>query len=570
MKSKSKMTRVFVGSFVPIALVLMLSLRPGGAQAATFVVNSTADDVDAAPGNGACATAGGVCTLRAAIMEANAVAGADSITLPAGTYTSSIPGTGENAAATGDLDMTGNLNINGAGAASTIIDGGGIDRVFEVRPGATVEIDGVTVRNGKPGAGGTGGGGISNQGTMTLTNSTVTSSTDGIGGGIYNHGTMTVNSSTVSGNSGAGGVYSSADGLGGGIFNDGTMTINRSTVSGNTAPGVYWFSPGGGGIFNNIPGSMTLTNSTVSGNAAGTGVVNLSSSLTIESSTVSGNTGNTGYGGGGVLNFSWTAIATTSVFSSTIAENRNLTSRGDAIADAFSPPGSVVLKNSVVASPTQGLGDDCNIAAGVLTSLGHNIASDASCGLTGSGDLNSTDPLLGTLADNGGPTLTHAPLLGSPAADAVPLADCTDANDNPIATDQRGVARPQGVACEIGAYEVEAEITVAIDIKPGSFPNSINPKSKGVIPVAILTTATFDATTVDPTTVLFGATGTEAVPVHSALEDVDGDGDTDMILHFNSQATEIQCGDTSASLTGETLDGQMIQGSDAINTVGCK
>jgi hypothetical protein len=111
---------------------------------------------------------------------------------------------------------------------------------------------------------------------------------------------------------------------------------------------------------------------------------------------------------------------------------------------------------------------------------------------------------------------------------------------------------------------------LTIDIKPGSFPNSINPKSKRKIPVAILTTDSFDAATVDPTMVLFGATGTEAAPVQSALEDVDGDGDTDMILHFNTQGTGIACGDTSASLTGETFGGQMIKGSDLINTVGCK
>ncbi|MBI4200436.1 MAG: hypothetical protein HY535_08205 [Chloroflexi bacterium] len=114
------------------------------------------------------------------------------------------------------------------------------------------------------------------------------------------------------------------------------------------------------------------------------------------------------------------------------------------------------------------------------------------------------------------------------------------------------------------------EITVTIDIKPGSFPNSINPRSKGRIPVAILTTDPFDATTVDPTTVLFGPTGTEAAPVQSALEDVDGDGDTDMILHFNTQDTGIVCGVTSASLTGETFAGQAIRGSDSINTAGCK
>lgn len=113
-------------------------------------------------------------------------------------------------------------------------------------------------------------------------------------------------------------------------------------------------------------------------------------------------------------------------------------------------------------------------------------------------------------------------------------------------------------------------INIDIDIKPGSFPNSINPRNRGVIPVAILTTATFDAATVDPTTVFFGKTGTEAAPVQSALEDVDGDVDTDLILHFNTQDTGIMCGDTSASLTGETFDGQAIEGSDSIKTAGCK
>lgn len=113
-------------------------------------------------------------------------------------------------------------------------------------------------------------------------------------------------------------------------------------------------------------------------------------------------------------------------------------------------------------------------------------------------------------------------------------------------------------------------LEVSIDIKPGSFPNSVNPRSLGVLPVAILTTVTFDSTSVDPATVLFGATGSETGPVHSALEDVDGDGDSDLILHFNTQATGIQCGDTSASLGGKTFGGQVIQGSDSADTVGCK
>jgi hypothetical protein len=121
-----------------------------------------------------------------------------------------------------------------------------------------------------------------------------------------------------------------------------------------------------------------------------------------------------------------------------------------------------------------------------------------------------------------------------------------------------------------GIGAILSALPVTLDIKPGSFQNSINPKSKGKIPVAILTTDSFDATTVDPTTVLFGRAGTKAAPVHSALEDVDGDGDTDMILHFKTQETGIQCGDTSASLTGETLGGQAIEGFDSIRTVGCK
>lgn len=118
--------------------------------------------------------------------------------------------------------------------------------------------------------------------------------------------------------------------------------------------------------------------------------------------------------------------------------------------------------------------------------------------------------------------------------------------------------------------ELSTVLTVSVDIKPDGTPNSINPRNRGVIPVAILTTDDFDATAVDAATVRFGRTGSEAAAVHSALEDANGDGYTDMVLHFRTQETGIQCGDTSASLTGQTVLGQSIEGVDTVRTTGCK
>jgi hypothetical protein len=114
-----------------------------------------------------------------------------------------------------------------------------------------------------------------------------------------------------------------------------------------------------------------------------------------------------------------------------------------------------------------------------------------------------------------------------------------------------------------------ATLEVTLDVKPGSFPNSINPRSNGVIPVAILTTDLFDASTADPTTLRFGVIGQEAAAVHTALADVDGDGDADLKLHFQTQAAGLSCGATSAVLTGQTWSGQPLHGSDSIQTTGC-
>ena len=126
--------------------------------------------------------------------------------------------------------------------------------------------------------------------------------------------------------------------------------------------------------------------------------------------------------------------------------------------------------------------------------------------------------------------------------------------------------------CDIATLEVfklEA-IAVSLDIKPSSSRNSINPKSNGVIPVAILTTNSFDATTIDPLTVRFGPKAAKEAHNTGHIKDVNHDGNSDLILHFKTRATGIKCGDISASLTGATFNGDHIEGTDIITTVGCK
>jgi hypothetical protein len=109
---------------------------------------------------------------------------------------------------------------------------------------------------------------------------------------------------------------------------------------------------------------------------------------------------------------------------------------------------------------------------------------------------------------------------------------------------------------------------VGLDIKPGG-ENSFNPRSRGVIGISILTTQSFNASSVDVTSLRFGVTGQEASPHHAVLEDVDGDGDTDLLVFFRSQDTDIDCDTLFTYLSGETLTGQAIAGTDSIAVVGC-
>jgi hypothetical protein len=112
--------------------------------------------------------------------------------------------------------------------------------------------------------------------------------------------------------------------------------------------------------------------------------------------------------------------------------------------------------------------------------------------------------------------------------------------------------------------------SIAIDIKPGSFPNSVNPHSRGAVPVAILGSNTFDVADVDVTTLAFGPNGASIAHLNGHLEDTNFDGVMDLVVHFETRDTGIVCNDESATLTGETLDGQPFEGSDSIRTVGCR
>ena len=303
-------------ALVAIGLVVF-GLLPGRvAYAFAFAVNTTSDTADFNPGDGICsdANSGGQCSLRAAIMEANAWTGPDTITVPAGTYTLSIPGTGENASATGDLDITGDLTINGAGASATIVNANGIDRVFNVLSNASATFNGIKITGGSIGGS---GGGIYNQATTTINDSIVTNNTTTryqSGGGIANTGNLTVNNSAISNNTAAN--------IGGGIYGTfGTTTINNSAIVNNISNG----ENGGGGLYNSYSAtSMFVNNSTVSGNTAqnvGGGIFN-SGALTLKNNTIAYNTAdsdnNSSGAGGGIFSNAGTVTIQNTIIANNI------------------------------------------------------------------------------------------------------------------------------------------------------------------------------------------------------------------------------------------------------------
>jgi CSLREA domain-containing protein len=387
---------------------------------ASFTVDSNLDTDDANIGDGVCATSGNVCTLRAAIQEANAaLASCGAININFSGVTNPI--------SLGSVlpDINHSVNINGPGADMLTVQrsSGSSFRIFTINPSMTVGISGLTISNGSAAQ----------------------------GGGIYNnHGTLTVASCAISGNSASvegGGVYSGGVGAG-----NASLTISESTISGNNS------ANDGGGVYVN----------------GGSGTA----SLTMINSTVSGNTASRHTGGVYVIS------ATATLTNVTVTNNRadNNTDTVGAAGGLAEATGAVTLHNTLVAGNFRGgspstTRDDVN---GILQGgSSFNLIGDGS-GMSGvnDGQLGNhvgtsaipIDPLLGALMNNGGPTSTHVLLYNSPALeqgdDAVTGLPLT------LATDQRGLPRQadgdlvSGAVVDIGAYERQA--TESRDFPGGS------------------------------------------------------------------------------------------------------
>jgi hypothetical protein len=345
------------------------------------------------------------------------------------------------------------VTIRGLGAETTIVQAHATleeapDRVFFVAEGVAVTIRDMTVQHGNPPDGEENyrcGGGIANQGTLTVENCIISHNAGNDGGGIYSrNGTLVVVNTTIS--------HNVADRI--------AVETDRTLPSGSST----WACGSGGGIKLSGGGTLTLVNSTVSDNEAkshGGGIfVACNTTATIVNSTISGNLATTW--GGGLLSKNEIHLIHT-----TVVNNRAKATCASGQMAARCPKGkggggvylraTLHLTNTIVATNR---GGDCVLAppgtygmldAGQIGANTNSLVGDGSCDATFSGD-----PLLGPLADNGGDTLTHALLPGSPAIDAISADSCT------VPGDQRGAGRPlvhtsADAPCDIGAFELQAE-----------------------------------------------------------------------------------------------------------------
>src|SRR5581483_1470998 len=441
-----------------LGLSTLAPVRPVHGATKFFTANSRLDAVDAAPGDGACATAAGTCTLRAAIQEANFQPATNDVVilLQAGVYRLTLPspsGTCTDTDKTGDLDIRNfkahSISIVGVNPVVTVVDGNNLDGVFDISSvaGSVTGLANLTIRGGvRSNSCYPFGGGVhafstsGSPGVVDITNCVITDNSAQAGGGIFNEGSTLSVSKSVVRNNRSSNMFPKVS-AGGGIENfSGSLTVDASTINGNRAEnatsGVSTDGAGGGiGVFD---GPVTITNSTISGNTA--------------------------YGDGGGIDASGVigATATVQLHNVTIANNTtdgdgNGVGNGGGIADDSA---SFVVEDSLVANNVDAGGQGVDCSAGSFASFAVRYALIPSVQTCGThfmpapvGLLNVSPNPISPLQPNGGGMLTHDLLAGSPARDAGDPLGCG------VTTDERGVSRPQGVRCDLGAVEAGAPDT---------------------------------------------------------------------------------------------------------------
>jgi predicted outer membrane repeat protein len=406
------------------SMMAMVLASPQAARAATLTVTNTNDSGDG--------------SLRQAMLDARATGSADTIG-----FDPSLSGK--------SITLDSQLPVVTAAGGALTIDGGSADisvsgndtgqvRLFEVGDAAKLTLKGLTVTDSHSGA-------ILNKGTLEVSYCTISgNSAESDGGGIYNDGALEISNSIISSNSAdnGGGVYSDTGSL---------LTMSNSTISENEA------ASAGGGVYDGSDSTVTQISSTISGNSAETGGGGIYSEGTLEvsNSTISGNSNNVTGGGGGIFNH--TGVAR--MWNTTIAGNR--APQTNAAGGILNDRGPATMWNTIVANNTVGGGPGSsfpNCFGETVTNGGNNLDSGTSCGFgTANGSLSNTNPMLGTLKDNGGPTETHALLFGSPALNAGNNAFAVDPDGNPLQFDQRGEGFPRvvGPAVDMGAFEFQGK-----------------------------------------------------------------------------------------------------------------
>ncbi|MCC6847117.1 MAG: hypothetical protein IT294_01350 [Deltaproteobacteria bacterium] len=422
------------------------------------------------------------CSLRGALATAAASGAAKRIGVPAGTYlltatATCVHVTGQFGAHivydTTSLCVPGKVTLAGAGADTTIIDGNATGRVLLVGNAGPVRVEGLTLRGGlQDGSSLFGGGGAVNSGgDLTLADSVVrdSSSTAG-GGGIYSSGPLRIERCTITGNTAR---------TGGGVYSDSAFVPVDATIVDSTIADNHAAIDHGGGVFlygSNAGGTTTIRGTTISANDAaisggGVALAGLYGTLVVTNSTLSGNRC-FWYYGGGLADLGRSTIQLRNV---TVTGNRSEDAGGTNGAGggiALDATSTATLANTIIAgNSAAAFAPDCYDGAAIIGSDGYNLIGDDGgndgsggtyCDLDdATGDRRGLDPLLGPLADNGGPTATHLPAAGSPAIDAGDPAGCSDENGTPLASDQRGAPRPvdgdgDGDArCDGGAVEAQ-------------------------------------------------------------------------------------------------------------------